>query len=245
MNRYEAICRMRDVVRRQHKALATEQTYIQWLQRYMAAVSQMPACLTSEQKLEQFLTQLAVKYSVSASTQNQAFNAILFFYNEVLRTPLQNVNALRANRPAHMRHAPSVGQTRDLLSKVRNWAGYPTRLITGLLYGGGLRVSEPLNLRIKDVDMEKAVLFIRGAKGGKDRVVSMPRSLTAEMQQQRACARKVWQEDQQKGIPVELPFQLARKYPGYQFDWSWAWFFSGAWALPSSAYRTDRALSDA
>jgi len=173
MNRSEAICRLRDVVRRQHKALATEQAYVHWLRHYIAALRWMPHDLTSEQKLEKFLTRLALKRNVSASSQNQAFNAILFFYKEVLRTPLQDVNALRATRPAHMRHAPSVDQTRALLLNVRNRGGYPTNLITRLLCGCGLRVTEPLNLRIKDVDLQRGVLFIRGAKGGKDRVVSL------------------------------------------------------------------------
>jgi hypothetical protein len=93
--------------------------------------------LSCEQKLERFLSALAQRHAVAASTQNQAFNAIAFFYKDVLGTPLQNVDALRATRPAHLRHAPTVTETRALLQAVRDVAGYPTNLIARLLYGCG------------------------------------------------------------------------------------------------------------
>ena len=107
----------------------------------------MPPSLTSEQKLERFLTYLAVQRDVAASTQNQAFNAIVAFYKDVLGKPLQEVDSLRATRPAHLRHAPTPKETRELLMTVCDRGGYSTNLITRLLYGCGLRVTEPLNLR--------------------------------------------------------------------------------------------------
>ena len=125
----------------------------------MAARRRMPEDLPSEKKLEQFLTHLACQERVWASTQNQAFNAILFFYKAVLGKPLQQVDGLRATRPAHLRHAPDLAETRALLLAVPDRAGYPTNLIARLLYGCGLLVSEPLNLRIKDVDLEAAILL--------------------------------------------------------------------------------------
>ena len=152
MNLTIAIERLRSVVRRQHKALTTESAYIYWLRRYVTALRGMPTSLSSEQRLEHFLTELARNRDAAASTQNQAFNAILFFYKEVLRQPLQGVDAFRARRPAHLRHAPTVPETLALLQTAQNVAGYPTNMIIRLLYGCGLRVCEPLNLRIKDVD---------------------------------------------------------------------------------------------
>jgi integrase len=137
MNLPIAIERLRDAMRHQHKALSTEDSYVYWLRHYVTALSTMPNSLPSEQKLENFLTHLARHRGLAASTQNQAFNAILFFYNEVLRQPLQNINALRARRPAHLRHAPTVAETQALLQTVRDRAGYPTNLITRLLYGCG------------------------------------------------------------------------------------------------------------
>lgn len=225
MNEAHAIDRLRQIIRRQHKALATEDAYVLWLRRFMKALCRMPPQLSSEKKVEKFLTDLAVERDVSASTQNQAFNAVLFFYNHVLGQPLGNVNALRAHRPVHERHAPTPSETCALLRTVRNQGGYPTNLIARMLYGCGLRVSEPLNLRIKDIDLERRRLCIRGAKGGNDRVVALPQTLISEITQQIQFARVVWQRDKQERTPIMLPHRLAKKYPEYQFSWGWAWLF--------------------
>ena len=225
MNIPEAIEKTRCVIRRQHKALSTEGTYIFWLRRYMAALQRIPKDLPSEKKLEQFLTDLACVHDVSASTQNQAFNAILFFYRHVLGQELANIDSLRAQRPPHERHAPSLAETTALLQTIRNEGGYPTNLIARMLYGCGLRVSEPLNLRIKDIDLERYRLCIRGAKGGTDRVVALPLSLVPEIKQQAQFAREVWQRDRHNRTPLALPHSLAKKYPECQYAWGWAWLF--------------------
>jgi integrase len=112
-----------------------------------------------------------------------------------------------------------------LLGTVANQGGYPTNLIARMLYGCGLRVSEPLNLRIKDLDLERRRLCIRGAKGGNDRVVALPWCLVEELSHQRQVARAVWQRDRENRTPIMLPHALARKYPEYQFSWGWAWLF--------------------
>src|SRR5256714_14698271 len=182
---------MRQIIRPQHKALATEGAYVQWLRHYIRASRQLPQELPSERELEKFLTDVARDRDVSASTQNQAFNTIVFYYQHVLGQPLGNVKAFRATRPIHERHALSVAQTQALLQTVGNQGPYPTNLIVRMLYGCGLRVSEPLNLRIKDIDLERRRLCIRGAKGGKDRVVTLPLSLIAELTQQVRFARVI------------------------------------------------------
>ena len=225
MNAEEAIDRTREVIRRQHKALATEASYLSWLRRYMAAIPHYPPSFTSEQKLERFLSDLARDRDISASSQNQAFNAVLFFYRDVLGRPLQGVDALRASKPARMRTAPSIDDIRALLKTIRNMGGYPTILIVKLLYGCGLRVSEPLNLRIKDVDFQRRRLSIRGAKGGKDRMVVMPEGLLPEIHEQIRVAYATWVQDRRNKVPVMLPEGLARKYPEFQFTWKWAWLF--------------------
>jgi site-specific recombinase XerD len=213
-----------DVLRRQHKALATEEAYCGWLRRYFSALQRMPRDWSRERKAEAFLTALA-RRDVSAATQNSAFHAIVYFYKDVIGEPLQKVDALRASRPAQLRHAPSVGETRALLDTVRDVGGYPTRLIVKLLYGCGLRVSEPLNLRVKDVAFEDSRLFILGAKGRKDRVVALPCSLVEELREQLVYARALWQRDRMMRVPVEMPHQLAAKYPEYAFAWPWAWVY--------------------
>lgn len=228
MNPKEAIEKARAVCRRQHKTIATEGTYLHWLRQYMRALPSLPP-VTSERKLELFLTDLALTRNVSASTQNQAFNAIVWFYKDVLGYPLQNVDALRATRPDHVRHAPTVEETRRLLAEVGNVSGYPTNLIVRLLYGCGMRVSEPLNLRVKDIQFEAGKLFIMGGKGRKDRVVALPCSLMEELRAQLDYSRAVWRRDVENKLPLEIPNQLAVKYPEYQFAWPWAWVFPAHW----------------
>lgn len=225
MNDITAIARLVEVCRRQHKSLSTERTYSLWLKQYCEFVLRLDPHLTSERKLEAFLTMLAKERDVSASTQSQAFNAICFFYKDCLGAPLKDVNALRATRPDRVRYAPTVEEVKRLLPLIRNVGHYPINLITRMLYGMGLRVSEPLNLRIKDVDLANSKAFIIGGKGRKDRVVRLPCSITVELQHQMDYARAIWKRDAVAKIPITLPNQLAKKYPQYQFAWSWAWLF--------------------
>jgi len=174
--------------------------------------------------MEAFLTQMA-KQGVAASTQNQAFCALLFFYREVLKLEVGKVDALRAKTPVHLRYAPEQHEVKAVLENAKDVAGYPTRLILKLLYGCGLRVSEPLNLRLSDVLVSESKLVIRSAKGGKDRMVSIPCSLVREIEAQMAVARAVAQSDRLNRIPVKLPGLLATKYPHWQFSAKWAWLF--------------------
>jgi site-specific recombinase XerD len=191
----------------------------------MAAVRQMPNSISSEQKMERFLTELATKHDVAASTQNQAFNAILFFYRDVLGIKLNDIDSLRAVRPAHVRTCPSRQDTLRLLDAIKDIGGYPTNLATRLLYGCGLRVSEAVSLRVKDLKLDRSELFIMGAKGGKDRVVKLPCSLTSALTQQVDFARHVWRKDALNKLPIQLPHQLAKKYPEMEFNFGWAWLF--------------------
>jgi site-specific recombinase XerD len=222
MKMQEAIVAVSDVCRRKHLALSTEQSYCGWVARYGDFLRKSaPAGGSHEEKMERWLSALA-RRGVAASTQNQAFNAALFFYREVLHLDLGNVQALRAKRPAQIRQAPSREDVAAILREARDMAGYPTRLILFLLYGCGLRVSEPLNLRIKDVDLAHERLFIRGAKGGKDRVVGIPRMLVKAIHTQKARAHLLFKLSE---VPVPLPGLLARKYPAAGRSWEWFWLF--------------------
>jgi len=224
MNLSSAIFRTREIIRLKHLALATENSYVSWIERYSRFIKERCQNGSPEAKMEAFLTQLA-KQGVAASTQNQAFCALLFFYREVIRVDLGNVNALRAKVPAHLRYAPEVHEVQALLAAVQDVAGYPTRLIVRLLYGCGLRVTEPLNLRLADVLLSESKFVIRSAKGGKDRDVPIPCSLTREIQAQIDVAKAISAADQLAGIPVKLPGLLAAKYPHWQFSPKWAWLF--------------------
>ena len=152
MNTEQALQRTREVVRRKHLTLSTEEVYCAWLRRYCEYIKQLAPHTSSEQKLERFLTALA-REDVSASTQNQAFNAIVFFDTQVLGVELTKIHGLRAKRPVQLRLAPSREDTFRLLNAVQSDADFDVALAVRLLYGCGLRVTEPLNLRIKDVNL--------------------------------------------------------------------------------------------
>jgi site-specific recombinase XerD len=152
MTRDRAIQQTRDLIRLRHMSLKTEECYLGWLSRYMVWLPQAAPGLVSEKKFEAYLTSLA-KRGVAASTQNQAFNAIRFFYTQVLGQELKGIQALRALRPAMIRTAPTVDEVWQLFTGLKDVHGYPTRLIARMIYGCGMRVCEPLNLRVKDLEI--------------------------------------------------------------------------------------------
>jgi site-specific recombinase XerD len=210
-----------------HLSINTEKTYTHWLTRYgvfLKHENRFAQATTTEAKMEAFLTRLA-KTGMSASTQNQAFNALLFFYREVLKQNLGSVDALRAKRPAGVRHCPSQAEVNQLLAAVTDIYRYPTRLIGHLLYACGLRVSEPLNLRIKDVDFKQQRLYLHHAKGNKGRVVLLPHCLIEPLQRQITIARTVAEKDRTRGIPIALPGLLGKKYPWAARSERWSWVF--------------------
>lgn len=178
MQLQHAINSVRDVCKLKHLSVQTEKSYVHWVRRYGAFLLtvQLPPAQASETKMEAFLTSLA-RAGVSASTQNQAFNALLFLYREVFKQELVEIHALRAKRPASLRYCPTQAEVTQLLAQVGDLYGYPTRLITNLLYACGLRVCEPLNLRIKAVDLKQSRLYLHHAKGSKGRVVNSRNAL--------------------------------------------------------------------
>ena len=224
MNAIQAEQLLRNVIRRKHYSLSTEQTYADWLARFMRYLVKLPHGLSSEQKLEAFLTALA-RDEVSASTQNQAFNALLFFYRDCLGQKLEGINALRAKREATVRRAPAPEEVRQLLADVRDEGAYPVRLVIKLIYGCGLRITEPLSIRIRDLELAHSRVIIRRAKGGKDRVVALPCSLVGEIQAQLAVARLTWQRDVAAQLPIKLPSRMEHKYSRAPWSWNWAWLF--------------------
>lgn len=218
---------VRRKIRLKHYALATEDTYCWWVGKYYDYCFPLPAGKTPEQKAEAFLTDLAVTKRLSARSQNQALAALLFLYAEVLEKPLGKIDALRAKRPQRERTSPSREQVRLLRSAMQDTPTTPARLLIDLLYGCGMRVSEPISLRVKDVLWEENQVVIRGAKGGKDRRVPIPASLIAPLRGQLEIARKEWERDRQNTptVGVSLPHQLGKKYPNAAFTWQWFWIF--------------------
>lgn len=167
--------------------------------------------------VEAFLSMLATERRVSASTYNQALSALLFLYREVLGIDLPWLNDI--NRPTQKRRIPSV-LTKDKVAGVLTNMNGITAILARLLYGTGMRLMEGMCLRIKDVDFERHVIIVHEAKGGKDRVVMLPRSLAAALRLHILAARAQWEADRhaQRG-GVEVPHALESKYPKVGYTW--------------------------
>jgi site-specific recombinase XerD len=162
-------------LRTQHYSLRTEQTYVEWVKRFILFHHKRHPKDMGVPEVEAFLTHLALERHVAASTQNQALSAILFLYREVLRQPLASVDAVRARKPARL---PTV-LTKSEATRLINAMSGTTQLMAKLLYGSGLRVLECLRLRVKDIDFEQHCLLVRDGKGEKDRVTMLPISVAA------------------------------------------------------------------
>lgn len=216
-----------EVMRMQNRRYSTVRDYCGWLRRYFAFTTKLPKGFTPEQKAEKFLNFLANEKNVSAQTQDGAFYAIIYFYKNVVRTPLKDIQCMRPAKRQVVRIAPPLNETHRLLAALPDVAGYPTNFQGRLLYSRGLRVCEPLNLRMKDVRFEDRKLILIAAKGNKDRVVRMDEWMVECFQRQMVAALLVWEADCRNGLPLEIPNQLAKKYPETRFSKHWAWVFPG------------------
>ncbi|NJM72249.1 MAG: integron integrase [Scytonema sp. RU_4_4] len=174
-------------------------------------------------EIEAFLTHLAVEEKVAASTQNQALNAILFLYKEVLKQDLDlKVDAVRAKRSKYL---PTVLTKEEVVKIIQQLSGVHQLLIK-LLYGTGLRLTEGLSLRVKDVDFTQRQIIVRDTKGNESRVTMLPESIAEELNIHLQSVKILHQQDLQKGYgSVYLPFALERKYPRAKYDWIWQFVF--------------------
>ena len=218
---------VRERIRYLHYSLSTEKVYLHWVKFFIrwhgrGASMRHPRDMGGPE-VEAFLAMLATERKVSASTHNQALSAILFLYREVLGIDLPWLE--NVNRPQQKRRIPSV-LTRDEVAGVLAQLDGVTAILARLLYGTGMRLMEGIRLRIKDVDFDRHVIIVREAKGGKDRVVMLPRSLAPSLRLQMLAARAVWEADRQaQRNGVETPHALERKYPKLGYTWGWFWLF--------------------
>lgn len=174
-------------------------------------------------EVEVFLSDLAVRRDVSASTQNQALAALLFLYKQVLKQDLPWLGeVVRAKKPARLPVVLAISEVQQILGHLDGDVG----LVARLLYGGGLRLMEGVRLRGKDVDFSRNEIIIRDGKGQKDRVTVMPASLVAPLRQHIARVRQLHQLElaDERG-DVYLPDALARKYPNAPWEWAWQYVF--------------------
>jgi integron integrase len=220
------IGRLRDRLRTKHYSRRTEDVYVDWVRRYVMYHGRRHPRTLGERDITAFLTHLAVERQVSASTQNQALSALLFLYRHVMAEPLGFVHGIvRAKRP---RRLPVVLNDSEVRAVLRALRGVP-RLCATLMYGGGLRVSEAVSLRVKDVDLERLEIVVRGAKGAKDRRVPLARLAVPAIRKQLERERTRWTLDTRRGVrPTALPEGLTRKYPNAEREWPWQFMFSAS-----------------
>ena len=213
----------RERMRTRHLALRTEYAYLQWMRRYVKFHGRRHPRDLGPAEVEAFLSHLAVASKVSASTQNQALQALLFLYRQVLGIELPWLaNVTRANRPRRLPVVLSVPEVRSVLAQMDGTCW----LIANLLYGSGLRLMEAHRLRVKDLALERGEVLVRDAKGGKDRVTVLPATLVAPLRDHLSKLHDRFQRQRKLGEPgVALPAALERKYPHAATQWGWQWVF--------------------
>jgi len=209
------------VLRLRHMSLNTEKTYITWSRQFQKYINKITGDLTTAD-IRDYLSYLAAERKVAAATQNQALNAILFFYRHALNKKVEDLDAVRAKK---RRRLPVVFSVQEIAAVFDNLSGM-ARLMAQLTYGCGLRLAECLSLRIHDIDMERGIVTVRSGKGDKDRTTIFPEKLKDDIIGHLAYVRKLFDEDRSKGVPgVFLPNALERKYPNAGTEWGWFWVF--------------------
>lgn len=215
--------RVRNRIRLKHYSIRTEQAYVSWIKRYIYFHNKKHPKDMGKHEIEEFLTDLAVKGNVSASTQNQAFNALLFLYEQVLNMKVSdNINALRAKKPQRL---PTVLTSDETLAIIEAMTGI-FQLMVKLIYGCGLRCIECVRLRVKDIDFEMNQIIVRDGKGKKDRVTMLPEDVQPALREHLKYAKSLHEKDLADGFgSVYLPNALAKKYKNADRDWGWQYIF--------------------
>jgi len=214
---------VRGKIRLKHYSLRTEQTYLDWIRRFIRHSGKRHPRELGAAEVEAFLTHLAVAGRVAASTQNQAKSALLFLYREVLEAELPWLdNVQQAKAPRRLPVVLTVAEVQAVLSRL---AGTHA-LIARLLYGTGMRLMECLRLRVKDVDFARGEILVRDGKGFKDRVTMLPASVADDLRSHLERVRDLHVADLAAGYgETGLPYALDRKYPNAGREWGWQYVF--------------------
>ena len=214
---------MREQIRVRHYSIRTETVYLVWVRRFIRFHKYRHPQDMGAAEVEAFLSDLAVRLDVSASTQNQALSAILFLYKQVLRIELPWMDdVIRARRPKRL---PVVLTQEEVASVLAQLDG-TLWLVASLLYGSGMRLMEVLRLRVKDVEFSRFEILIRDGKGQKDRVTMLPRKIALPLQHHLERVQALHRQDLLEGYGLaNLPHALARKYPNAAAEWCWQFVF--------------------
>jgi integron integrase len=227
--RAATVAETRRILRLRHYSYRTEQTYLEWIERFFdylretGASSGPESVAANEEGLKRFLAYLAIQRHVAASTQNQALNAVLFLFREILRIPVGDLQpGLRARRGERL---PTVLSQDEVIALFKHLGGTPL-LMAQLIYGGGLRVMECCRLRVKDVDFDQRFIIVRQGKGDKDRSTLLPEIAIPPLKAHLERVRRLHEDDLKAGVgAVYMPDALAVKYPNAPKEWGWQWVF--------------------
>ncbi|WP_321777176.1 integron integrase [Sulfurimonas sp.] len=215
---------VRDKIRFKHYSYSTEKTYVHWIKHYIFFHNKKHPVDMGKREIEEYLTSLAVKSKVAPTTQNQAFSAILFLYKEVLSVDMSewNVQALRAQE---RKHVPVVLTKEEVHKVIENLKGI-YNLVTMLMYGCGLRMSEVLSLRVKDIDLGFEKVYIWDSKSLRDRALPLPIKLKKRIEVQIEAVCELHKKDIENGYgSVYLPFALDKKSPKVKYETKWQYLF--------------------
>ena len=212
----------RQAIRVRHYSIRTEEAYLAWIRRFFAFTRRHPRELSADE-INRFLTDLAVRGRVAASTQRQALSAILFLYREVLKLdPPWTEDIVRARQPKRLPTVLSKEEVAALLARLEG----TVQLVVLLLYGTGMRILECLRLRVQSVDFDLGTITIRDGKGRKDRTTLLPDACRQRLRDHLTRAKALHEQDLADGFGrVHLPHALDRKYPGAAADWRWQYVF--------------------
>jgi len=215
--------RLRDAIRVRHYSIRTEKSYVQWVRRFILFHGKRHPAEMGAAEISSYLTHLAVDMKVSASTQNQALNAIYFFYKNILQREIGTLEGVvPAKKPQRL---PVVLTRQEVASVLRHLKG-DNWLMAALMYGAGVRLMECLRLRVKDIDFDQHSILVRQGKGNKDRVTILPERLVDHLRRHLAKVHSLHQRDLDEGYGrVYLPAALARKYPNADREWGWQYVF--------------------
>jgi integron integrase len=215
--------RVRQTIRARHYSSRTEKAYVGWIRRYILFHQKRHPDQMGAAEVTAFLSALATRGNVSASTQNQAFSALLFLYREVLGRNLKGLETTVRAKPSS--RVPLVLSRDEVAAILRQLSGAPG-LMASLMYGAGLRLLECCRLRVKDLAFDQGQITVRAGKGRKDRITVLPSALAEPLRVHLEVVRRQHESDLRAGAgSVALPDALDRKYPRAGWDWTWQWVF--------------------
>lgn len=214
---------VRDAIRLKNYSIRTENTYVDWIERFIRFHKLRHPVEMNTPEIEAFLTWLAVEQNVAPSTQNQALSALLFLYRNVLKIELiGSIDAVRAQKDKRLPTVLTKAEVQQVLARMTG----VHQLMAQLLYGSGMRLMECIRLRVKDIEFTHHQILVRDTKGNEDRVTMLPQRVVSLLQEHLQTVKNLHQEDLASGHgDVYLPYALARKYPNAAKEWLWQYVF--------------------